>query len=108
MCVCVCSARQLTLLLLKFFRHSAKSLNAQEERLATGDTAPPVARDSSEVARALSQRCYPNTGNDWHSWCLSSSLSLSVGFSIQDETIDVSRFAPQGAHYHAGVIYLLL
>ncbi len=40
-------------------------------------------------------------------WCLSSSLSLSVGFSIQDEVVDVARSAPQGAHYHADVIYLL-
>ncbi len=40
-------------------------------------------------------------------WCLSSSLSLSVGFSIQDQDIGVSRPAPQGAHYHADVIYLL-
>ncbi len=40
-------------------------------------------------------------------WCLSSSLSLSVGFSIQDEAVDVVRSVPQGAHYHAGVIYFL-
>ncbi len=38
---------------------------------------------------------------------LSRSLSLSVGFSIQDETVGVARSAPQGAHYHADVIYLL-
>ncbi len=37
----------------------------------------------------------------------SSSLSLSVGFSIQDEAMDVALSEPQGAHYHAGVIYLL-
>ncbi len=35
------------------------------------------------------------------------SLSLSVGFSIQDEAMDVARSAPQGANYHADVIYLL-
>ncbi len=40
-------------------------------------------------------------------WCLSSSLSLSVGFSIQDEAMGVARSAPQGAHYHADVIYFL-
>ncbi len=39
-------------------------------------------------------------------WCLSSSLSLSVGFSIYDEAMDVARSAPQGAHYHADVILL--
>ncbi len=42
-------------------------------------------------------------------WCLSSNLSLSVGFSIQDEAMDVARSAPQGApYYHADAIYLLL
>ncbi len=36
-------------------------------------------------------------------WCLSSSLSLSVGFSIQDEAM----VRATGAHCHADVIYLL-
>ncbi len=31
-----------------------------------------------------------------------------VGFSIQDEAMDAAWFAPQGAHYLADVIYLLL
>ncbi len=31
----------------------------------------------------------------------------SVGFSIQDEAMDVARSAPQGAHHHVDVIYLL-
>ncbi len=62
-----------------------------------GDKAPPAARNSSEVVRTLKQRCYPHTGNDEHSWCLSSNLSLSVVFSIQD----VALSAPQGDHYHA-------
>ncbi len=43
-------------LLLLLFRHSAKSLNAQEGCMATSplidDKAPPATRDSSEVARA--------------------------------------------------------
>ncbi len=34
-------------------------------------------------------------------------LSLAVGFSIQGEDMDVARSAPQGTHYHVGVIYLL-
>ncbi len=38
---------------------------------------------------------------------LSSSLSLSVGFSIQDEAMDVVRSAPPWAHYHADIIDLL-
>ncbi len=73
-----------------------------------GDKASPAARDSSEVARALNQRGCPHTGNGGHSWCLSSSLSLPVGFSIQDEATDVARSTPQGAHFHAVVIFLLL
>ncbi len=39
---------------------------------------------------------------------LSSSLSLSAGFSIQDSAMDVTRSAPQGVYYHADVIYLLI
>ncbi len=70
-----------------------------------GDKIPPAASDSGEVARSLKQRCYPHIGNGGHTWRLSISLSLSVGFTIQD----VARSAPQGAHfYHADVIYLLL
>ncbi len=59
------------------------------------------------LPHALNQRCYPHTGNGGHKWCLSSSQSLSVGFSIQDKAMDVARSASQGAHYHADVIYLL-
>ncbi len=51
--------------------------------------------------------CYPYTGTGRHSWCLSSSLSLSVGFATQDEALDVARSAPQGAHYYADVMHLL-
>ncbi len=36
---------------------------------------------------------------------VNSSLSLSVGLSIQNEAMDVARSAPQGAHYHTDVIY---
>ncbi len=71
------------------------------------DKALPAAHDDSEVVRALNQRCYPHTGSGGHRWCLSSSLFLSVGFSTQDEAMDVARSAPLGAHYHADVIYLL-
>ncbi len=41
-----------------------------------GNKVPPAARDSSEVARSQKQRCYPDTGNGGHRWCLSSSLFL--------------------------------
>ncbi len=30
-----------------------------------------------------------------------------IGFSIQDEAMDVAQSAPQGAHYHGYVSYLL-
>ncbi len=33
--------------------------------------------------------------------------TLSVGFSFQDGTMDAAWSAPQGAHFHADVIYLL-
>ncbi len=39
-------------LLLLLFMHSAQSYNAQDERLGTGDKAPPAAHDRSEVARS--------------------------------------------------------
>ncbi len=60
-----------------------------------GDRAPPAARGSGEVARAQNRRCYPQTGKGGHRWCLSSRLSLSVGFSIQGEAMDVARSVPQ-------------
>ncbi len=68
-----------------------------------GDKAPLATRDCSGLLC-----CYPHTGHGGLNCCLSSSLSLSVGFSIQDKARDVARSAPQGAHYyHADVIYLL-
>ncbi len=67
----------------------------------------PTAYDSNDVARTLNQHCYPHTGNGGLKYCLSSSLPLSVGFPNQDAAMDVARSAPQGAHYHADVIYLL-
>ncbi len=69
--------------------------------------ATPAARDSSEVARASSGRCYPHTGSGGHGGVWAVVFFLSVGFSIQDEAIDIARSAPQRARYHADVIYLL-
>ncbi len=66
------------------------------------EKALPAARDRSEAARALNRICNPHPN-----WCLSSSQSLSVGFSVQDEAMDVARSAPQGAQCHADVINLL-
>ncbi len=37
-----------------------------------GDKAPPATYDSSDVARALNQRCCPHNGDGGHSWGLSS------------------------------------
>ncbi len=65
------------------------------------DKAPSAARDSSEGACSLKRR-YPHMGNGEGSWCLISSPSFSVGFSIQD----VAQYAPQRAHYHVDVMYL--
>ncbi len=82
---------------------------AQEERLATfliGYGASSAARDSSEVVLEYSQRCYTLTGNNWCSWCASSSLSLSVGFSTKDDAMGVVQPAPQGVHYQEDVIHL--
>ncbi len=68
--------------LLLLFRYSAKGSIDQEERLAI---APPA---------CAQKRRY-----------MSNSLSLSVGFSDQDEANDVARAAQQGAHCHADVLY---
>ncbi len=91
--------------------HGTVSSITQEERLATlPDLATRLRLPHATEVRLHEQkneRVYPHTGNDGHSWCLSSSLYLSVGFSIQDEAMDIARSAPQGAHYHADVIYLL-
>ncbi len=35
------------------------------------------------------------------------SLSVSLGFYVQDEAMDIARSASKGAHYHQGAIYLL-
>ncbi len=101
-------ALQQRLLLLP--RHNAKTLNAQEGRLATS----PQLVTRLQLPHAVVVRLHvrqngiviliPQTVV--YSWCLSSSLSLSVRFSIQDEAMDVARSAPQGAHYYADVTYL--
>ncbi len=46
-------------------------------------------------------------GNSALIFCLSSNPSLLVEFSIQNEAMDIVRSAPQWAHYHVDVIYLL-
>ncbi len=62
-----------------------------------GYMAPRAARDSCGVAYALSRRFYSHTRNGGLNWYLSSGLSILVGFSFQDEDIDVARSAPQGS-----------
>ncbi len=49
----------------------------------------------------------PHTGNGGLNLVFGSSPPLSVGISIQDKDMDVEQSAPQMAHYHADVIYLL-
>ncbi len=98
----------LKLWLLLVFRHSAKNYNAQDVGFFTlvGDKDPPAARDSRGCIFVKATLLSPHW--EWcHCWCLSGSLSLSVGFSIQDEAMDVARSTPQEAHYHTDVIYLL-
>ncbi len=84
---------------------------AQQERVGyftlIGDEVSPAARDRSEAVRTLNRRCYPHTGNGGHKWCLNHSLSLSIGFSIQNHAMDAALSAQQEAHYLANVIYLL-
>ncbi len=91
---------------LLLFRHSAESLSAQEEHLATSlylVTRP-------HLQHAIEVRLHMRKINVvilTPEQCLRSSLSLSVGFSIQDEAMDVVWSAPQGDHCHVDVIYLL-
>ncbi len=68
-----------------------------------GDKVSPTAVNSSEVSSVRRQRCYPRIGNGGPDWCSSSNPFLSVGFSIQEEAIDITQYAPQKAHYHTGV-----
>ncbi len=99
------------LLLLLVFRHSAKSLNPQEDCLATS---PPLVTRFHQP-HAIVVRLHVRKSNVFILTpetadivgVLSSELSLSVGFSIQDEAPDVARSAPQGAHYNVNAIYLL-
>ncbi len=58
--------------------------------------APPAACSMSETEWAFNQHCYCHSANGGHSSCLSSRLSMSVLFSIQDEATDIIRSAPQG------------
>ncbi len=62
------------------------------------DKASPTASDSSGVARTLNRRFVLKLKT------AGSSLSLSVGFSINDEDMDVARSVPLGIHNHADVI----
>ncbi len=48
------------------FKHNY-SRTAPDYFILIGGKAPPAARDGSEVARALNRRCFPHTGNVWHS-----------------------------------------
>ncbi len=84
--------------------------------LLLGDKAPSIARESSEIAHKLNQRCYLNTGkggcffltpkdggDKWPSMGarLSSSLSLAVELVIQEGTMDFALSTLKEAHCHA-------
>ncbi len=59
-----------------------------------GGKAPPTARDRNVVVRILR---YPHTGYGGLSWCLSSSVSCPVGFSIQEKAMGIDRWSlPRG------------
>ncbi len=81
-------------MLLLLFRHSAKSENAQDERPATS----PYMVTRRHLPHAIVVRMNVRTNNvviltpemTINRWCLSISLSLSVGYFIQDEATDVS------------------
>ncbi len=79
---------------LLMLMYSVKRLIAQEECLAAS---PRWCRGYTYTNRY----CFPQTDNGVLSWSLSSSPSWSVGLSIQDKAMDVTRSAPQGSHYHA-------
>ncbi len=82
-------------MLLLLFKYGAnRSGTAPGYFTLIGEEAPPTVRDTSEGVRTFNQRCCPDSENGAFSWCLSSSLFLSVGFSIQDEAMDVVRSAP--------------
>ncbi len=77
-------------LLLLLLRHSVKSLIAHEERMTTRLHLPHAIVMRLDVHYINIAIPTPET------MCLSNSLSLPVGFSIQDEAMDVDQSAPQG------------
>ncbi len=69
--------------------------------------APPTTHNNSEMAYDRSQFCVPRIWNGGLTWCLSSSPPLMIRFSTQDDCMDVTRSALQGAHCPVDVMYLL-
>ncbi len=51
-------------------------------------------------------RCHHHNGTGGFIWYLSSSLSLLVGFSSQDEALGDAQSTEQGIQCHANAIYL--
>ncbi len=80
-------------------RHLMENMSAKLFHLVA-DEVSLTACGRSETVYILNRRCYPYTRSGRN-------LSLSVGFSIQDEAMDVARSAPRRSHYHTDVIYLL-
>ncbi len=98
-------------LLFLLISRSAMCLNAQEERLAT----PPflVTRLSQPHAIVVMVHVRKTNvviiklGNAGHSWCLTSNLSLSVGFAIQDKNHACYPICATGGSLPRSCIYLL-
>ncbi len=78
--------------------------------MLTGSLPAQTVQRAPRVGRYCSNadwHCYPYTGNGVYSWWLSSSPSLSVGFSIQDEAMNAednnaNLLSVQPHYYHVG------
>ncbi len=74
--------------------------------LANGNVSLWNVANSKEARWLVYRRCYLGIASSAQLLKKSTWPSFSVGFSSQDEVMDVARSASQGAHYHADV-YLL-
>ncbi len=94
--------------LLFLLRHSAQGFSAH--LLATS----PYLVTSLPLPHAIVEKLHVRKLNDViptmetaGTVIFSAVVNIFNRILIQDETMDSGRFAPQGAHYHASIIYLL-